>query len=92
MYSLGHKIEVPPHHNTKAWSLLYDYLTQPARQDTAWRTCEELDPERSAENVHWQGCKVRRNERGRGCERCEGVAERAPDWDKVRGRWNEVVY
>ena len=54
--------------------------------------CEEIDPDRYQENLHFMSCKVRDNDRGGNCNRCEKVKERMPDYGKVGRRWNQVVY
>ncbi len=92
IYHLGHKIEIPPHTNIKGWALLYDFLTRPAKPGITWRSCEDLDPRRHRENLHWADCKVRKDDSGRGCNGCEEVGNRTPDFGKVGTRWNEVVY
>lgn len=67
--------------------MLYDYVTQPG-----YVSCGEIDPAREEENLHWCDCKLRKDERGAGCEKCVVVAKRVPDRDRVMGRWNDRVY
>ena len=87
MYHIGHKIEVPPRSNVKAWSLLYDFLTEPGSSNVG-----ELDAERNRENIHYVQCKVRIDKIEGGCDRCAEVRKRMPDKGKIGRRWNDIVY
>ena len=89
MYSIGHKIEVPPADNSKAWDLFYDHLTQP-QEPWVHSLCENLDPERHKENQHWTSCKLRKDLKGKGCSKCEVIGRRVPDAEQ--GNWNDVIY
>lgn len=91
MHGIGHKIEVPPHDNVKALSLLYDFLTKPETPSER-HNCADLDPERYQENKHYTECRDRKDERGRGCKRCEAVGKRMPDSNLLNLGWNRVVY
>ena len=87
MLSIGHKIEVPPQSNTKAWSLLYDFLTKPYSGFS-----RDLDPERHQENLHYENCKVRKEYEGKACATCKTIEKRMPDFGKVSALWNQNVY